>query len=166
MSYGWSARAADIETTSVTDGQTHTIGAADFDAGVWQGNGPYRAVCGAQVVAATLATCPGLRCRVCPPLPPQNWPRPGRLARSVARLTASRLDRVRRNHHPARHPRRQQPPAAGPDRSGRYGGSTPRWSWGRVVWRCPAGVIHSSEPPGSMRTCHPASCLRWWWCTQ
>lgn len=66
MSYGWSAGSFDTQMTSVVDGRTHTVAAADFDAGIWQGKGRYRAVCGADVVVAALVSGPGPLCPRCP----------------------------------------------------------------------------------------------------
>lgn len=51
MSYGWVGGTAPLDMTSVTDGRTHAIAVADFDAGLWAGQGRYRAICGAQVIA-------------------------------------------------------------------------------------------------------------------
>ena len=65
MSCAWLGSATDIDMTSVIDGRTHVIAAADFDAGIWRGQGRYRAVCHATVVAAALASSPGPECAAC-----------------------------------------------------------------------------------------------------
>jgi hypothetical protein len=66
MSYAYSAPVGDIDLTSILDGRTHAVSAADFDAGIWQGRGRYRARCGIEVLAAALVTGPGPRCGQCP----------------------------------------------------------------------------------------------------
>ena len=74
-----------MEMTSVRDGHTHTISAADFDAGIWSGRGRYRAMCGAEVIAASLVTHPGPRCPACPGQP-NEAPAQGPTARLIATL--------------------------------------------------------------------------------
>jgi uncharacterized membrane protein YraQ (UPF0718 family) len=69
MSYSWPHGAADMKMTSVIDGLTHTVAANEFDAGIWRGQGNYRAACGAEVVAAALVTGPGPRCSNCAAIP-------------------------------------------------------------------------------------------------
>lgn len=85
----WSSHAVDIAMTSVSDGRTHTITAADFDVGVWNGKGRYRAACGVEVVAAALASNVGPNCPNCPPLPTREQPRPGALVRLLSALIAA-----------------------------------------------------------------------------
>lgn len=51
--------------TSVADGRTHTIATADFERGLSEATGRYRAVCGADVVAASLAARLGATCPRC-----------------------------------------------------------------------------------------------------
>jgi hypothetical protein len=75
----------DMEMTSVNDGHTHVISAPDFDAGIWSGRGRYRARCGTEVVAASLATGPGPRCPACPHQR-HRAPTPGPAARLIAAL--------------------------------------------------------------------------------
>lgn len=58
MSYGWVGGTTPLDMTSVTDGRTHAIAAADFDAGLWAGQGRYPAILGAQVIAAAMASAP------------------------------------------------------------------------------------------------------------
>ena len=66
MSYAWSARPLAVtEMTSTADGRTHLIAANDFDAGLWRGNGVYRAICGTDVLAAAMASGPGPGCSAC-----------------------------------------------------------------------------------------------------
>lgn len=68
MSYSETSESAYIDMTSAADGRTHTITGAEFDAGVWHGQGTYRAVCGRDVIAASLMSGPGPRCPECPQL--------------------------------------------------------------------------------------------------
>lgn len=51
--------------TSVSDGRTHTITAAEFEQGLMQGSGRYRAACGADVLVASMTSDPGPRCARC-----------------------------------------------------------------------------------------------------
>jgi hypothetical protein len=51
--------------TSVSDGHTHAITAAEFEQGVLTGLGRYRAACGADVVVASMVARPGPRCPRC-----------------------------------------------------------------------------------------------------
>ncbi len=61
-----SARLPDhVDLTSATDGRTHTVTSAEFDSGAQEGTGHYRAVCGADVLAAALVCAPGPRCPAC-----------------------------------------------------------------------------------------------------
>jgi hypothetical protein len=110
-----SAHAVDISMTSVMDGRTHTITAGDFDVGVWNGRGRYRAACGVEVVAAALASNFGPNCPNCPPLPTREQPRPGVLVRLIAALTAATtnpaVDTILDPHEPADSP-------TGPGRAG------------------------------------------------
>jgi hypothetical protein len=73
--------------TSVVDGLTHAITATDFDAGIWLGQGRYRAACGAPVIVACMSSKPGPRCQHCPPMPPRELPRSGVFARLIAALS-------------------------------------------------------------------------------
>lgn len=88
MSYAWPPGSTDTQMTSVADGRTHTIAGAEFDAGVWQGHGRYRAVCGAEVIAASLMSGPGPQCPACPvPCEPEHAPeRAYRLRAALATL--------------------------------------------------------------------------------
>lgn len=81
------SQAIDIEMTSIADGLTHAVTAADFDAGIWLGQGRYRAACGAAVLVACMSSKPGPRCRHCPPTPSRPLPRSSMFARLVAALT-------------------------------------------------------------------------------
>lgn len=54
-----------MDMTSVADGRTHTITFAEFERGVMVGTGHYRAICGADVMVASMAACPGPRCPQC-----------------------------------------------------------------------------------------------------
>jgi hypothetical protein len=54
-----------MDMTSVADGHTHVITAADFEQGVMAGLGRYRAACGADVVVASMVARPGPRCPRC-----------------------------------------------------------------------------------------------------
>jgi hypothetical protein len=83
-----SSQAIDIEMTSVTDGLTHAITAADFDAGIWLGQGRYRAACGTPVIVAGMSSKPGPRCRQCPPASPPDMHCSGVLARLIAALSS------------------------------------------------------------------------------
>ena len=95
MSYAWSARpATDTDMTSVLDGRTHTIAAADLDAGIWHCRGQYRAICGATVVAAALASAPGPGCVSCSQ------------AVEAAQVAAAEQERQRRVRWPIRAMRR------------------------------------------------------------
>jgi hypothetical protein len=82
-----SSPAIDIEMTSVADGLTHAITAADFDAGIWLGQGRFRAACGTPVIVAGMSSKPGPRCPHCPPKPPREMHRPRVLARLIAALS-------------------------------------------------------------------------------
>ena len=54
-----------IDMTSGSDGLTHTIADSEFDKGIWKGDGRYRAVCGADILAEALAASPGPDCPDC-----------------------------------------------------------------------------------------------------
>ncbi|GAA0901289.1 hypothetical protein GCM10009559_67770 [Pseudonocardia zijingensis] len=54
-----------MDMTSVADGQTHAITAAEFEQGVLAGLGRYRAACGADVVVTSMVARPGPRCSRC-----------------------------------------------------------------------------------------------------
>jgi hypothetical protein len=54
-----------MDMTSVADGHTHAITAAEFEQGVLTGLGRYRATCGADVVVASMVARPGPRCPRC-----------------------------------------------------------------------------------------------------
>ena len=73
--------------TSATDGYTHTITAAGFDAGIWQGQGRYQAACGREVMAASLMSGPGPHCHDCPPLSEDDSARSGLLVAALATLS-------------------------------------------------------------------------------
>ena len=73
--------------TSAADGRTHAISAPEFDAGIWLGQGRYRAMCGAVVLVASLSAKPGPRCPLCPR--PAGRPESRRMARQLfQRITA------------------------------------------------------------------------------
>lgn len=72
MSYALPPKSQHMAMTSASDRQTHTITSAEFDAGVWDGKGTYRAVCGRVVLAAPLVAGPGRQCPDCPPLPEED----------------------------------------------------------------------------------------------
>lgn len=78
-----------LDMTSATDGLTHAIGPADFDAGIWLGQGCYRAICGAQILAAALVSEPGPRCPACPHLPAEQAVRARRRGRFRSILIAA-----------------------------------------------------------------------------
>ena len=61
-----------MDMTSASDGRTHTITAAEFEHGVLQGRGRYRAVCGAGVLVAPMTSDPGPRCSRCGEVRRQN----------------------------------------------------------------------------------------------
>ncbi|GAA5135492.1 hypothetical protein GCM10023320_65110 [Pseudonocardia adelaidensis] len=54
-----------LDMTSVSDGHTHAITAGEFEQGVLTGLGRYRAVCGADVMVASMVARPGPRCPRC-----------------------------------------------------------------------------------------------------
>jgi hypothetical protein len=54
-----------MDLISVTDGRTHVITAADFERGLSEARGRYRAVCGAVVEVASMNTGPGAWCMSC-----------------------------------------------------------------------------------------------------
>lgn len=87
MSYALPPNAQPMAMTSASDLQTHTITGEDFDTGVWQGKGIYRAVCGRDVLAASLVAGPGRQCTDCPALPEEkDSARVGRLRAALVAL--------------------------------------------------------------------------------
>lgn len=66
-SYAWAgvSRLELMDLISVTDGRTHVITAAEFERGLSEARGRYRAVCGAVVEVASMSTGPGARCVLC-----------------------------------------------------------------------------------------------------
>jgi hypothetical protein len=66
MNYSWPVGPSDAEMTSSSDGRTHLITAQAFAAGMQAGHGRYLAACGADVIAVSLMSGPGPRCRNCP----------------------------------------------------------------------------------------------------
>jgi hypothetical protein len=54
-----------LDMTSVSDGRTHAITAAEFEQGVLTGLGRYRAACGADMVVASMVARPGPTCPRC-----------------------------------------------------------------------------------------------------
>jgi hypothetical protein len=93
----WSTtRVARLDMTSVADGRTHSITGAEFDDGVWRGTGRFRAICGADVLASSMASAPGPRCPICRedhhddrPVPSAGWL--ARLRRVVQRAHNSQV---------------------------------------------------------------------------
>ena len=79
--------------TSASDGRTHTITAAEFEHGVLQGRGRYRAVCGAGVLAAPMTSDPGPHCSRCDEVRRENERAaavPGLLVRVARRVRGLR----------------------------------------------------------------------------
>jgi hypothetical protein len=66
VSYAWAAARPELmDMTSAADGHTHAITADEFERSVLTGLGRYRAVCGADVVVASMVARPGPRCSRC-----------------------------------------------------------------------------------------------------
>lgn len=65
--YAWAvvARPELMDLVSVTDGRTHVLTATDFERGLSEARGRYRAVCGAVVEVASMSTGPGAWCVSC-----------------------------------------------------------------------------------------------------
>lgn len=77
----------DLAMTSITDGRTHTITVAEVDTGVRQGQGRYRAVCGAEIMPVAMASPLGPDCPHCPPISTSPPNPAGWIARLFAALT-------------------------------------------------------------------------------
>jgi hypothetical protein len=92
VAYAWAAARPELmDITSVSDGRTHTITAEDFERGLMQGWGRYRAVCGTGVLVAAMATGPGPQCAGCCEVlrgRERAAARPGPLVRMARRLRA------------------------------------------------------------------------------